>query len=70
MVYIITSIIGLIGQSLVLRSGAIKRLFRIPEIPVKHQSKPATMAESVAYLRKWWENKKKEQEAVIRSRRR
>lgn len=68
MVYVITGIIGLISQSLILRSGAVKRLCRIPDIPVKHQAKPATIAESIAYLRKWWDNKKKEQEAIIRSR--
>ncbi|KAH9922212.1 60Kd inner membrane protein-domain-containing protein [Fomitopsis serialis] len=68
MVYIITSIIGLMAQSLVLRSTAIRRLLGIPIVQQQHQTKPATMMESVDFLKHWWQDKKKEQEAIIRAR--
>ncbi|KAH9837769.1 60Kd inner membrane protein-domain-containing protein [Rhodofomes roseus] len=69
MVYIITSIIGLMGQSLVLRPTAIKRLLKIPIVKDQQQAKPATIMESIAFLKKWWQDKKREQEAAIRRRR-
>ncbi|KZT64197.1 hypothetical protein DAEQUDRAFT_679010 [Daedalea quercina L-15889] len=68
MVYIITSIIGLMGQSLVLRSTAIRRSLGIPIVQVKHENKPASMMESIAFLKKWWEDKKKLQEDLYRAR--
>jgi len=67
MVYIITSIIGLTAQSLVLRSAAIRRLLGIPIVQQQHQTKPATLMESVDFLKQWWQDKKKEQEAIIRA---
>ena len=68
-VYLITSILAMTGQSLLLRQPAVRQLLRIPLIP-RHLVTPApTMRESFVYVKKWWNDKKTEAAAQALKRR-
>lgn len=70
LVYVISSITAMSIQSVVLRQPAVRRALGIPIVERKHEIKSASFLESIDYAKKWWENKKKEQEDVIRTSRR
>ncbi|KAI9058790.1 hypothetical protein FKP32DRAFT_1597117 [Trametes sanguinea] len=66
LVYLITSIIMMIIQSLTLRQPAIRRALGIPLIP-EHMRKPVpSMRESLQYARKWWNQKVEDARAAKR----
>lgn len=70
LVYLTTSILAMIGQSLILRQPAIRRMLGIPIIP-KHLRTPApSMRESFVYARKWWADKMAGARATDAARRR
>ncbi|PCH43191.1 hypothetical protein WOLCODRAFT_74732 [Wolfiporia cocos MD-104 SS10] len=70
MVYVITSIVSIAAQTVLLRQPAVRRALNIPILSKQFEGKPATFRESIAYARKWWEDKKAEQEALIRAKKR
>ncbi|KAI0354285.1 hypothetical protein OH77DRAFT_1426361 [Trametes cingulata] len=57
LVYLITSICAMIVQSALLRQPAVRRFLRIPAIPEHLRQPTPSMAESVQYARKWWDDK-------------
>lgn len=67
-VYLITSILSMTGQSLLLRQPAVRRALSIPLIPKHLQSQAPSMRESFEYLKKWWNEKKMEAAAAARKR--
>ncbi|KAI8990398.1 60Kd inner membrane protein-domain-containing protein [Trametes punicea] len=56
-VYLISSIVLMITQSLVLRQPAVRRLLGIPLIRIEHRQPAPSMRESLQYARKWWNDK-------------
>ncbi|KAI0076978.1 hypothetical protein K474DRAFT_1596816 [Panus rudis PR-1116 ss-1] len=62
LVYIVTSIVGIMAQTAILRVPAVRRVLGIPIIPKTQTLKPASMRESLAYAKKWWEQQKRDAE--------
>ncbi|TCD63469.1 Flags: Precursor [Steccherinum ochraceum] len=69
-VYITTGIVAMTAQTLLLRVPAIRRLLKIPILPRDVGNKPASMTESYAYLKKWWQDSLAEKDAEIKAARR
>ncbi|CCM04117.1 uncharacterized protein FIBRA_06277 [Fibroporia radiculosa] len=70
MVYVVSSVVGISIQTLLLRQPVIRRALGIPVVEAKHGVKPASIMDSVAYAKQWWKEKKEEQEAIVRAKRR
>lgn len=69
MIYLITSIAASCVQTLALRQPIIRRALKIPIVQRQNQLRSATFRESYEYARKWWQDKKEEQAAIARARR-
>jgi len=67
LVYLITSIVAMSVQTIVLRQPAIRRALGIPIVPKQHEMKSASFKESIDFAKKWWKEKKEEQEAALRA---
>ncbi|KZT03261.1 uncharacterized protein LAESUDRAFT_603008, partial [Laetiporus sulphureus 93-53] len=63
MVYVVTGITCLIVQTAVLRVPAVRVFLNIPIIAKRDSVKPASFKDSIEYVKKWWKDKKAEQEA-------
>ncbi|KAI0632984.1 60Kd inner membrane protein-domain-containing protein [Trametes polyzona] len=60
LVYLISSIVAMMIQSVTLRQPAVRRLLGIPLIPAHLRTPAPSMLESVKYARQWWNNKVEE----------
>ncbi|KAI0742925.1 60Kd inner membrane protein-domain-containing protein [Daedaleopsis nitida] len=57
LVYLMTSILTMTGQSLLLRQAGIRRALGIPIIPKHLRAETPSMRDSLVYAKKWWQSK-------------